>query len=206
MPRAARATSAVGARTRRPAPRPSASCPGLVLERERERHGVAFLQRLREIHQHHVIAAGLQLDRLSGRQRQRVSTALIFIMPPSCFISWISTTFAAGDATPTSVASVGGGELHERAGGLLAGDGAANPGVGDGDLGDGGRGDATSESGDDQRRDPGRCASRSPLRSEAIGDAADRRPVHAELRPVHVAIERQLRECVELHRRRYRVA
>ena len=27
-------------------------------------------------------------------------------MPPSCFISWISTTFAAGDATPTSVASV----------------------------------------------------------------------------------------------------
>ena len=33
------------------------------------------------------------------------STAFIFITPPSCFISWISTTLAVGDAAATSAMS-----------------------------------------------------------------------------------------------------
>ena len=45
--------------------------PSFAFDDQRHRHGLAFLQRLLQVHQHHVVAAGLQLHRLAGRQIQR---------------------------------------------------------------------------------------------------------------------------------------
>ena len=44
--------------------------PSLSDERQRHRDGLAFLERLLQVHQHHVVAARLQVDRLAGGQRE----------------------------------------------------------------------------------------------------------------------------------------
>ena len=77
----------------------------LVLEGQRDRHGLADVHRLLERHQHDVIAARLELDGLVRGQAQRVEQ-LAFVMTPPCIDdSWISTMPAIGDATLTNAVS-----------------------------------------------------------------------------------------------------
>jgi len=120
--------------------------------------GIAFLERRDEPHQHHVIATGLELDRLAGRQRELVDRghahhAAVHRHP-------VDLDHLRGRRRCADERRVrGGAQLHERPGGLLRRHHAAHPRVDDGHLGeDRGREERGGDEGKATRAIHGHCA------------------------------------------------